>query len=300
MNGNVNYFLTGIFVVCLSMTGFAAFFWLSKTNDETEYTLYRIYFSESIAGLSENSKVKYNGVDVGNVKDISISNFNYRETIVTIEVLKDTPITEETYATLTKQSITGVSYIGLKTLIQFGKRIVKSPNEMYPVIKTSPSLFVEIDKTINDITLNFKSFVNRFEKIANDKNVDILTQILDNSSKMVKKINTNLDLLENVLTKSNIAISKVMTVIENLPELSEEFKDTLRNLNDLSGYIKGASISLNYAAGAVGDLFEKEFKKMLNNMNSTMNMLKVIGTNLESNPDMLLKGILPENSIKGE
>ena len=70
MESKINYTLVGLFVVLL-LAGLTAFaFWLGKYGGEEEYDQYYTYFSESVAGLSTDTSVKYNGVDIGSVEHI--------------------------------------------------------------------------------------------------------------------------------------------------------------------------------------------------------------------------------------
>jgi phospholipid/cholesterol/gamma-HCH transport system substrate-binding protein len=62
MESKINYTLVGGFVVLLlaGLIGFA--YWLGKYGGQQEYSYYHVYMSESVAGLSNDSSVKYRGV----------------------------------------------------------------------------------------------------------------------------------------------------------------------------------------------------------------------------------------------
>lgn len=85
--------------------------WLGKTEVDREVARYNIYFSGSVAGLGVGGDVRFNGIKVGSVSQILIDRQDTSRVRVIAEVAGDTPIREDSEATLQLQGITGVSFV---------------------------------------------------------------------------------------------------------------------------------------------------------------------------------------------
>ena len=72
------------------------------------------YRDISVTGLQEGGPVKYHGLTVGNVEQISIDPEDVRRVIVEVTLDHGTPIKEDTYADITALGITGLMLIELR------------------------------------------------------------------------------------------------------------------------------------------------------------------------------------------
>src|SRR5262252_3563585 len=113
METDKHYFIEGLFII-----GFAvaiAFFsvWLISSGNRDDVT-YRIHFTESVSGLALGDPVKYNGVDVGSVRAMSIDPADPRRVQIDVRLRKTTPIKTDTRASLQLKGITGAVYIELE------------------------------------------------------------------------------------------------------------------------------------------------------------------------------------------
>ncbi|GGI82853.1 MlaD family protein [Legionella impletisoli] len=161
MESKVNYTLVGLTVILLTAGLIAAGLWLSIGFDRKTYNRYIVYMHESIAGLSEESPVKYNGVKVGQVSKIELSKTDPQKTRIIIQVEAGTPITTTTYATLITQGITGTTYLGLSPATSTFLPLQRTPGERYPVIPSRPSFFHQLEKNLNEISEGFKRILTK-------------------------------------------------------------------------------------------------------------------------------------------
>lgn len=149
MEPKPNYIVVGAFVVILSAVVIAGVLWLGKTDYRGVYDRYEAYMRESVAGLSVNSTVKYRGVDVGRVKDISLSPDNPEEVKLTLDIAHGTPIKTDTIAVLETQGLTGLATLNLTGGSREAPPLEALEGQEYPVIKTGPSLFFRLDEAIS-------------------------------------------------------------------------------------------------------------------------------------------------------
>lgn len=297
MQNNNSYFFLGLFVLAISFGGIYLAYWLSRVDDGVEYEKYRVYFTESVAGLSEKSAVKYNGVKVGFVDSIVISTLNYKQTIITLKVAKDTPITDETYATIISQGITGISYVGLKTMMPYGNRIATPPNEPYPVIKSSPSLLLEIDQAISDATVHLRSLSSRVEGILDDDNQKLIKSILhnveaitDNLANKSKAIDNSLKTMEEILLQANILAESLPTFVSKAQQSIQKFDTVISNINEKTNTFDMAMHNANnLMLNVQGDMMPV-LQVSIEDLASTISNANEFINDLSNNPSMLLLG----------
>ncbi|MBL8039697.1 MlaD family protein [Nitrospira sp. CMX1] len=147
MEPKVNYILVGLFVAFLGAMILAGILWLGKSDYRGSYDRYEAYMTESVAGLSVDSSVKYRGVDVGRVKTITLRPDNPEEVLLTLDIVRGTPVKTDTIAVLETQGLTGLATINLTGGSREAPSLQAQAGQTYPVIRTGPSLFARLDKT---------------------------------------------------------------------------------------------------------------------------------------------------------
>ncbi len=77
--------IVGLFVVILTIAIVSIALWLTQNLQEKPYISYLVYMNESVAGLSIQAPVKYNGVDVGYVGNMKINLKNPQQVILQLK-----------------------------------------------------------------------------------------------------------------------------------------------------------------------------------------------------------------------
>jgi phospholipid/cholesterol/gamma-HCH transport system substrate-binding protein len=112
METRANFVLIGAF----TLAGFAVLLlflmWFARIELDRQYDYYDTDFP-SVSGLSSASSVRFAGLPVGQVVDVSLSPDQSGRVRVRIEVAADTPVRTSSVATIESQGVTGVSYVGL-------------------------------------------------------------------------------------------------------------------------------------------------------------------------------------------
>ena len=112
MENEKRYFFEGLFIVVFVAAMAGAFVWLAKTGHRDD-VMYRIRFGESVAGLALGDPVKYEGVDVGNVKSMELDKDDPSTVMVAVALRKEAPVKTDTRATLRMKGVTGTMFIEL-------------------------------------------------------------------------------------------------------------------------------------------------------------------------------------------
>ncbi|MDD2652670.1 MAG: MlaD family protein [Sulfurimonas sp.] len=293
MNNRVNYSLIGflmLFAISL-MLGFG--YWLLKPAKEIEMRTYAIYFEESVLGLNLDAAVKYRGISVGKVTQLSINPKNSQEVMVLVSILKSTPIKSSTRAQLTSQGITGLSYINLSFSDDSAEELKRTKGEDYPVIKTIPSLLIKIENSLGDITLQLSETLKNFNVLLRDKNQEEVTLLLKNSALFVSKLNSLLDdktaeslkqtikNLENSSAKLDAMMPRIAKLIDNSIVWEDRIAGSFASIMQSYIGIRGAMDTINNAVKSGDFNFKEMTSELLPTMNNTLLEMQTLMIKIE-------------------
>lgn len=113
MNGRNNYLIVGIFVTLGIVLLIALSLMFAGNRSNASLKRYTLLFERDISGLSLGAPVRYLGVEVGQVIDMQLITAGHTRVRVDLEILESTPITRNSYASLSFQGVTGVAFISL-------------------------------------------------------------------------------------------------------------------------------------------------------------------------------------------
>jgi phospholipid/cholesterol/gamma-HCH transport system substrate-binding protein len=282
MNNKVNYTMVGLFVLIAIVFIMSFAYWLLKPSSEDEMKNYIIYFDESVLGLNIDASVKYKGIEVGKVKRLSINPNNSEQVEVLISILKDTPIKEDTAAKLTPQGITGLSYINLSQGSNLSQHLKIKHGEKYPVIKTEPSLFNQLEESFGSMSENLNNTLIRAHRMLNDENQKQLSKVLEKTASFMDKMDMMLNeqtiknfqsSMEN-LNSSTKHLNDVMPKVDAFVDNSIKWEDNISaSMNSIkTAYVK-VGMTMDEIRGAISsDQFN--FKDIANdvvpNINNTL------------------------------
>jgi len=154
----VSYAAVGAFVLVLGAALIAGVLWLASGGAwQQKYDLYLAVSDESVAGLSLSAPVKYNGVDVGKVREIRLDQDNPERVILLFAIERGTPIKEDTEAVLKIQGLTGIAYVELSGGARESPPLRASAQSPYPVIRTKPSLSARLENVLTTVLAKLDS-----------------------------------------------------------------------------------------------------------------------------------------------
>ncbi|QOP46693.1 MCE family protein [Sulfurimonas paralvinellae] len=259
------------------MFGFA--YWMLKPSSDQEMQKYLIYFDESVLGLNLNAPVKYRGINVGKVVKLRINPKNTEQVEVTVDILKSTPIKENTVAKLTAQGITGLTYINLTQGKNDAPPLKAKEGEAYPVIKTVPSFFEHLENSLGDVSSQLSATLYKTQKLLNDENQQQMALLLQRTASVMDKFDRILDEKTIVhFQKSMSNLDHITYKIDNsvLPNV-EKFVDQSvaweHKINNSFESIQETYLRMDKTMKNMGVSFSKAqigFDTMSHNVNNTM------------------------------
>ncbi len=167
----MNYTLVGAFVVALGAALIAGVLWLAAGGAwRQKLDFYLTMMEESVAGLSINAPVKFNGVDVGQVRAIRLDPVNPERVILTLAIQRGTPITVDTLAVLKTQGLTGISSIELAGGARGSAPLLPSVEGEWPVIKSKPSLSARLEDVLTTVLAKVEHTATTVDALLSDDN----------------------------------------------------------------------------------------------------------------------------------
>src|SRR5687768_5992325 len=141
MEREANYVAVGAFILLVMAMAVGFVLWYTDANDSRDVELYEIYFTDSVSGLDRGNPVRYLGVDVGQVRRLSIDKRDGSRIVAVAEIDREAPISAATRASLGLQGVTGQLFINLKEVPNVDKTVPLPQGERYPVIPSIASDF---------------------------------------------------------------------------------------------------------------------------------------------------------------
>ena len=139
METRANYAIIGVFTLAVISAAFGFVYWFSGTESGKNRTPYRVQFTGSVAGLAKGAAVLFNGIRVGDVTDVTYDDGRPDLAFATIEVQPQTPVKQDTKASLSANLLSGAAVIALSGGRSDALALAKPPNEPMATIVAEPS-----------------------------------------------------------------------------------------------------------------------------------------------------------------
>lgn len=266
MESKINYTLVGLFVVLL-LAGMITFaYWLGKYGGKQEYTYYHVYMSESVAGLSTDSSVKYRGVEIGTVEHIGLNPKNSEEVELLLKIKHKTPIKVDTTATLKSFGLTGLTYVELEG----GNRdapLLAATDDGITAIPARPSTFARINESMSQLAEKSALALDKFDRLLSEENLQNVTAILSETRMLAKDIRGQLQGFQNVVD-NGVVMEKRMT-------------ETFGKVEAASVSVKKMADSLEKNYADVGRNISWDVRQSLESFNQLLYELDILAGDLQ-------------------
>jgi len=277
METKANYLMIGGFVLGVLVLAFIFVFWMS--NFAGGGKRYTIVFESSVAGLTTGSSVGFNGIRVGEVQSFALDPQDARKVQVLISVRDDTPIRQNSHATIQSMGLTGGSGIQITPGTPESPFLVATAENPIPVIQADPGSGQGVFEAGSAALNNANVFISK------------LNALLDENEKAINTTMTNVEQFTTMLAEKKEDIGQAITDVkdgaESFKSLSSKLEVSLGN--NMDGLTRQARDSL------------QEFGNFMREGRRTAVTLNRILEKLEADPKGFLLGgnQVPEYTPKG-
>jgi phospholipid/cholesterol/gamma-HCH transport system substrate-binding protein len=240
MEIRASYLVVGAAVLAL-LAGLAAFsVWLVRADVDQNTARYEIAFEGSVSGLPPGGQVLYRGIPVGRVAEIRIDPDNVENVLVAVDIERNTPIKEDTVATLEFQGLTGIAYVQLRGGTQASARLDPDA-EPSPRIASRRSALERVFDSTPELLAQAVALVGRLSLLLTDENLEAVAGILRNVETVTATLAARSDTIDTALAGAAEMTGAVR-------DTSTEVRSLASDLRQLTGRVD------SQVAGVSGDL----------------------------------------------
>lgn len=311
METKANYVLIGAFtlVVLLAMVVFAL--WVAKFSSDSNWRDYDIVFKEPVSGLSIGSPAHYNGINVGSVRELSLAPDNPSEVIARIRLKANTPVREDTRASLSFVGLTGVAFIQLSGGSLDSPPLRGKDGEV-PRIVAKTSSFQKLISSSEDVATAASQVLLRLSAMLNEDNAERVARTLDHIESLtstladergelaasLRAVRAASERLPALLARGERALAHLehagevidASLIADLPQISRDLKATLAHLARASEQAEAVLGPRGAASDALGARGVGQAGPALAELRALLRELARLSRRLEQNPAAFLLG----------
>ena len=297
MKGKTNYALVGLFVLLLTLTLIGGVLWLGAGGPGRAYDQYLVYMEESVSGLSRDNAVKYHGVDVGRVRRISLASNHDAQVSLLLQIDKETPIREDTVATLEAQGLTGLAYINLMGGSQHSPLLKAQDGQPYPVIRNRPSTRRRLDLTVTELASNLTGISAQLKVLLSDENQRHISRTLAQIDELSGALAGRSESMTGSLDDLAETLRNTRESSAGLTALVSQLKDAASALERMADEIRDTGVSVRRVVEARDRDLQRftgealpEAAAMINEARRAAQNLRRFSEQLERDPSVLLRG----------
>lgn len=287
MESKINYTIVGIFLVALTIALFSFAYWLAKNYDQQNYDAYYVHLSESVAGLTVDSSVKYRGVDVGTVVGIELNPKNPEEVRLHLKIIQETPIKTDTTATISFFGITGLAFIELEGLDKDAPRLKRVHGEI-PIIPSRPSIFKRADQALSQLAEKTDYALDRVNRLLGDENLKNIEDLLFETKELAKDLQRKLNGIQRLVDNGILMESQIISASQEVGTASTSIKLMADSIErSTAGLSKEMTRGMRESFNSLNQL--------LSDLDRLTGSLQTTIQNIEANPsDILFKRTQPQ------
>jgi phospholipid/cholesterol/gamma-HCH transport system substrate-binding protein len=205
----------GVFVAIAGSLLLGGLLWIAGSRLLRPVDTYTVLFQDSVTGLNAGANVEYQGVVVGRVRDIRLTQDIPPRVAVIADIEPGTQIREDTVAALLGSIVTGIKYIQL----QGG---------------TSEAAPLRPGGTIRGDVTSLEAFRDK------------LTQVADRAVSILRRLDEDVFTTDNT-TKLNAFVSDLSQVTASVNQALDNFREeeTTRNLGKLVRQVSSVAEKLD-------------------------------------------------------
>ncbi|RJG04874.1 MCE family protein [Noviherbaspirillum cavernae] len=303
MENKAHALIAGLFTIVLLAGAIFIGIWLNR--DRVEWVPYQIATALSVPGLNPQAAVRYRGLDVGKVNEITFDPQEVGQILVHISVRPDAPITQSTFATLGYQGVTGIAYVQLD---DDGSRPVKMPSSKDNIarIEMRPSILDQLQNRGLAILEQTEEMAKRINTMLEPENRKAMLAAFDNVSRAANEVESIPRQLQPTLAKLPALANQAQQALTSLTALSRDASALTGNLNGMATRLQAAGGPLDTISssasqlGATANRLEHETLPVANDARTSIRSLNRTLDNLSDNPGSMLFGVPPAAPGPGE
>ena len=265
MEPDTRYTVIGAVVLGLVAAAVFAFLWLSSAGRDSDFRFYTVYFEhQSLDGLQVGAAVNMRGIAVGRVESYEIVPENINRVKVLLRVARETPVRENTKASISRNFVTGIARIKLDTPGTPGPELVKvAEGERYPVIPEGMSGIDQITDSATRLATSADAALVRINQLLGPDNQQAFSELLVNLRELSQGLNARLATLDKTAAGLDRSLGAFRRSAEQIGSSVQRLADSAEPLAQQAGStLRDAQVALRELTQATRTL-ETELSRSL-------------------------------------
>jgi phospholipid/cholesterol/gamma-HCH transport system substrate-binding protein len=247
METNANYVAVGAFVLACVIGLVVAIMWLAGAQYSQEYAYYQASFKGAVTGLGKGTLTRYNGIEVGRVADLAFDPNDPQRVIITMQMQPNLNIREDSVASIESLGFTGGAFLEITGGTAASPMLVAHEGQRYPVIRTKPSTFAELQQSAPEVVAKLNVAAARLDDLLNDDNRRAIAHILANLDETTQVIARRSADIDATLTNANKAMVNLSSVSNKLNPILDHVDLTVAKFgkvsDDADAFINGDGLA---------------------------------------------------------
>lgn len=308
MDTKVNYAIVGAFVLVLGAVLIGGALWLASGGTlQKKYDPYLAIMDESVAGLNLNAPVKYNGVDVGKVRDIQLDPVNPKRVRLMFAIERGTPVKEDTIAVLKTQGLTGIAYVELSGGARDSVPLAATVGNKYPEIRTKPSLSARLENVLTNVLAKLDSTSSNINAILSDENQAAFKNALADIAAVAHTFAARKDTIDAGITNAGRTFENASRLTAEAGPVINRIGRSADAIEKMGNEVFRTSASASRVVDAAGADISRftaetlpELERLLGELSILTNSLRRLTEQTERDPRGFLFGRTPVPAGPGE
>jgi phospholipid/cholesterol/gamma-HCH transport system substrate-binding protein len=304
----VNPALVGAFVLVLVGALIAGVLWLASGGMTREkIDLYLAIVDESVAGLNLNAAVKFNGVDIGKVRDMRLDPANPKRVRLLFAIEHGMPITVDTVAVLQTQGLTGIAFVELDGGTAGSAPLRAIAPERYPVIRSKPSLSARLENVLTSVLAKLDRTSGNIDAMLSDENRVAFSHALADVAVLTRTFAARKDVIDTGIVNAARTFQNGAQATEQLGPVVARIGRGAESVEKMGDAAALASVKASRTIDAVGADLQRagaqtlpELQHLLGELNVLAASLRRLSEQTERSPASLLFGRSPARPGPGE
>lgn len=293
MENKAHALLAGLFTIALLIAAILIGLWLNR--DRVQWVPYEMATKLSVPGLNPQAAVRYRGLDVGRVDEITFDPEVPGQILIHISIKPDTPITLSTYGVLGYQGVTGIAYVQLDDDGSHPTKVASTKTHISR-IPMRPSLLDTLQTKGLAILEQTEVLTKRFNTLLDPANQKAMMAAFDNVSKAANEVETiprklqpTLDTLPALAAESRLTLTSISKLSKDASVLTGNLDALTTQLRSPEGPVAKLSSTAD-EVGAVAGRIEFEAMPLARDARGTMRTLNRTLDAFNERPQSLLLG----------
>lgn len=206
MEDRAKYVLIGLFTFAVIAGAFGFVYWLYNAQSNRESATYRVIFSGSVSGLRVGAPVMFNGIRVGQVTGLGLTE-NPSEVSAILAVERATPVRQDTRVTLEFAGLTGIASVSLKGALASAPPLEGEGGEL-PTLKADTS-------ASQDLSASVRESLSKVDAVI-VQNQESLHKAIKNLEEFTAALARNGDKIDKVMEEGAGAMESMRKLGDNL------------------------------------------------------------------------------------